>query len=150
MVYLTTHTGKSSRANPILNSKLILPILRALAGGFLTGKFTSGQYDGTRFSDAHALGKYFQKLYGDPKLQEAMRTLESALKPHGISGSEASIRWVFHHSKLDEHDAVILGASKLSQIQDNVKSVSVGPLPDDVVHAIESIWDTLEENRAGM
>lgn len=129
---------------------LRFPLLRALAGGFLTGRFTSGQHEGTRFSDTHVLGKYFQNLYGDPKLQQAMKNFESALKPLGVSGSEASIRWIFHHSKLGEHDAVILGASKLEQIKDSLRSISAGPLPDDVVKAIDSIWGTLEESRAGL
>ncbi|TVY48028.1 Oxidoreductase [Lachnellula occidentalis] len=125
-----------------------VPLLRALAGGFLTGKFSSGQYEGTRFSDDHVLGKYFQNLYSDPKLQQAMKNFESAITPFGISGSEASIRWIFYHSALGEQDAVILGASKLAQIKDSVRSISVGPLPDGVVQAIESIWGVLEESRA--
>lgn len=121
---------------------------RALAGGFLTGKFTNGQSEGTRFSDNHVLGKFFQSQYGDPKLQQVMKNFESALAPLGISGSEASLRWVFYHSALREQDAVILGASKLAQIKDSLRSISVGPLPDGIVQAINSIWDVLEESRA--
>jgi aflatoxin B1 aldehyde reductase len=126
---------------------LTLVLTRALAGGFLTGKFTSGQYEGTRFSDTHALGKYFQKIYSDPKLETAMKNFESAIAPLGISGSEASIRWIFYHSKLGEHDAVILGASKLAQIEDSLRSIAVGLLPDSVLDAIDSVWGTLEESR---
>jgi len=116
----------------------------------LTGKFTSGKYEETRFSDTHVLGKYFQNLYGDPKLQLAMNDFKSVLTPLNISASEASIRWIFHHSKLGEQDAVILGASKLAQIEDNMRSILAGPLPDGVVQAIDSIWRTLEESRAGL
>ena len=79
-----------------------------------------------------------------------MNDFKSVLTPLNISASEASIRWIFHHSKLGEHDAVILGASKLEQIKDSLRSISAGPLPDDVVKAIDSIWGTLEESRAGL
>ncbi|TGO51920.1 hypothetical protein BOTNAR_0340g00040 [Botryotinia narcissicola] len=118
--------------------KELLPILRvqsmsffafrALAAGFLTGNFSAGKSDGTRFSDDHPLGKAFQNLCGAPKLQQAMKNLENILAPLGISGREASLRWIYHHSKLGDGDGIILGASKISQIRVNVASISAGPL----------------------
>ncbi|KAM0315268.1 hypothetical protein ACHAO8_004034 [Botrytis cinerea] len=140
--------------------KELLPILRAhsmsffafraLAAGFLTGNYSAGKSNGTRFSDDHPLGKAFQTLYGAPKLQEAMKDLENALAPLGISGREASLRWIYHHSKLGDGDGIILGASKMSQIRENVKSISAGPLSEEVVQKIEGIWDLLAEDRGGI
>ncbi|KAM0167354.1 hypothetical protein ACHAQE_000656 [Botrytis cinerea] len=140
--------------------KELLPILRAhsmsffafraLAAGFLTGNYSAGKSNGTRFSDDHPLVKAFQTLYGAPKLQEAMKDLENALAPLGISGREASLRWIYHHSKLGDGDGIILGASKMSQIRENVKSISAGPLSEEVVQKIEGIWDLLAEDRGGI
>lgn len=124
--------------------------IRALAAGFLTGNYSAGKSNGTRFSDDHPLGKAFQTLYGAPKLQEAMKDLENALAPLGISGREASLRWIYHHSKLGDGDGIILGASKMSQIRENVKSISAGPLSEEVVQKIEGIWDLLAEDRGGI
>ncbi|EMR86954.1 putative aldo keto protein [Botrytis cinerea BcDW1] len=140
--------------------KELLPILRAhsmsffafraLAAGFLTGNYSAGKSNGTRFSDDHPLVKAFQTLYGAPKLQEAMKDLENALAPLGISGREASLRWIYHHSKLGDGDGIILGASKMSQIRENVKIISAGPLSEEVVQKIEGIWDLLAEDRGGI
>lgn len=127
-----------------------LIIRRALASGFLTGNFSAGKSTGTRFSDDHPLGKEFQNLYGAPKLQQAMKNLEDILFPLGISGREASLRWIYYHSRLGEGDAIILGASKISQIRENVKSISAGPLSDEVVEKIEGIWDLLAQDRGGI
>ncbi|KAF5869773.1 putative aldo keto protein [Botrytis fragariae] len=124
--------------------------IRALAAGFLTGNYSAGKSNGTRFSDDHPLGKAFQNLYGAPKLQQAMKDLENNLAPLGISGREASLRWIYHHSKLGDGDGIILGASKISQIRENVESISVGPLSEEVVQKIEGIWDLLAEDRGGI
>ncbi|TGO38510.1 hypothetical protein BHYA_0073g00190 [Botrytis hyacinthi] len=140
--------------------KELLPILRAhsmsffafraLAAGFLTGNYSAGKSDGTRFSDDHPLGKAFQNLYGAPKLQQAMKDLENILAPLGISGREASLRWIYYHSRLGDGDGIILGASKISQIRENVKSISAGPLSEEEVQKIEGIWDLLAEDRGGI
>ncbi|KAF7939834.1 hypothetical protein EAE99_001639 [Botrytis elliptica] len=122
----------------------------ALAAGFLTGNYSAGKSDGTRFSDNHPLGKAFQNLYGAPKLQQAMKNLESTLAPLGISGREASLRWIYYHSKLGDGDGIILGASKISQIRENVQSISAGPLSEEVVQKIEGIWDLLAGDRGGI
>ncbi|TGO24352.1 hypothetical protein BPAE_0105g00190 [Botrytis paeoniae] len=137
--------------------KELLPILRAhpmsffafiaLAAGFLTGNYSAGKSNGTRFSDDHPLGKALQNLYGAPKLQQAMKDLENNLTPLGISGREASLRWIYYHSKLGDGDGIILRASKISQISRNVKSISAGPLSEEVVQNIEGIWDLLAEDR---
>ncbi|KAF7930984.1 uncharacterized protein EAE97_009193 [Botrytis byssoidea] len=133
---------------PILRAHLIsFFAFRALAAGFLTGNFSAGKSDGTRFSDGHPLGKAFQNLYGAPRLQQAMKNLETILAPLGISGREASLKWIYHHSKLGDGDGIILGARKISQIRENVMSISAGPLSEEVVQKIEGIWDLLAEDR---
>ncbi|TGO92319.1 hypothetical protein BPOR_0005g00080 [Botrytis porri] len=140
--------------------KELLPILgansmsffafRALAAGFLTGNYSAGKSNGTRFSDDHPLGKAFQNLYAAPKLQEAIKDLENTLAPLDISGREASLRWIYYHSKLGNGDGIILGASKISQIRENIKSISAGPLSEQVVQKIEGTWDLLAEDRRGI
>lgn len=79
-----------------------------------------------------------------------MKNLEDSLAPLGISGREASLRWIYYHLKLGEGDAVILGASKISQIRENVKSIDAGPLPGEVVEKVEGMWDVLAQGRGGI
>mgnify|MGYP001778519090 FL=1 len=37
-------------------------------------------------------------------------------------------------------DAILIGASKLSHLQQNMKAISAGPLPAEVVEAFEAAW----------
>lgn len=82
----------------------------------------------------------FNGLYDKPRIHAAMTELLQALEPHGIGGSEACLRWIFYHSALGGRDGVILGASKISQVVQNLQDISKGPLPADVVEKIDVIW----------
>jgi aflatoxin B1 aldehyde reductase len=50
-----------------------------------------------------------------------------------------ALRWLIHHSQLNaEHnDGVIIGASSLEQLRHNLTAVTEGPLPTDVLTAID-------------
>ena len=63
---------------------------------------------------------------------------------------EAALRWIFYHSALGENDGVILGASKISQIQDNLESIRKGPLEPGLVEVFDEVWAGLEETRGGI
>jgi aflatoxin B1 aldehyde reductase len=73
-------------------------------------------------------------------MHDAVGSLNRAIEHLGISKIEASLRWICFHSALTPDDAVILGASKPSQLQQNVEGISKGPLPDAAVAAINDIW----------
>ena len=74
-----------------------------------------------------------------------MTGLLDALKPLQISGSEACLRWIYYHSVLQEGDGVILGASKLPQIVQNLNDIAKGPLPAEVVRDIDLLWEELQK-----
>ena len=40
----------------------------------------------------------------------------------------------------DRGDAIIIGASKLNHLKQNMETVKAGPLPEDVVEAFEKAW----------
>ena len=60
-----------------------------------------------------------------------------------MTSIEAVYRWLAYHSMLNESrgDAIIIGASKLSHLIQNMTAVKAGPLPEDVVAAFEKAWD---------
>jgi len=68
-------------------------------------------------------------------------------KKHGINGHAASLRWAIHHSALsgDHGDAVVIGASKLEQLKENLEICDAGPLPEEVVEAINGVWPSVKE-----
>jgi aflatoxin B1 aldehyde reductase len=57
----------------------------------------------------------------------------------------AALRWLVHHSKLDSDrgDAIIIGASSIAHLQHNLSAVKQGPLPQQVVEAINSASETV-------
>ena len=79
-----------------------------------------------------------------------MRKYEKAVADAGIPPSEAALRWLCYHSALQEADGVILGASNLTHIEQNVASISKGPLPDELVMVIDEVWSDLVEQRGGI
>jgi aflatoxin B1 aldehyde reductase len=82
---------------------------------------------------------YARALYDKPELHDKIRKLEKGLEPHGLSVSEAAIRWIFHHSILKEGDGVVLGGSKPKYIEENISQIERGPLPPDAVNLLEQI-----------
>ena len=121
--------------------------MRPLAAGFLTGKLVNNEHAGSRFGDDNPLGKFGQKLFGAEDLHSAMRTFQDEAKSHSLTPLEVAVRWIAHHSALRDEDGIILGASKIEQIQETVKMIGEGPLPGDMLKATEQIWTAVKETR---
>ena len=54
-----------------------------------------------------------------------------------------ALRWCVHHSKLDivdGDDGIIIGCTSVKQVEENLENLEKGPLPDDVVKALEDAW----------
>ena len=64
-----------------------------------------------------------------------------------MSPLEVAIRWIAHHSVLRDVDGIILGASKVDQIQETFQMIEKGPLPGEVLKATEGIWAAVKETR---
>lgn len=107
-----------------------------LAGGFLLGNFTEeGVQGGSRFSAKTP----FKIWYDQPALHEAIKQLRALSEKTGIGMDELSMRWVVHNSQLQAGDAIILGASKVQQLEKNVAQIRKGPLQDDIVKDLEAL-----------
>ena len=111
-----------------------------MAGGLLTGKyagFDSTPADGRFTHRPNYQGRYWKKSYF-----EAVDLIRTAAEEHGISSIEATYRYLAFHSMLDGRrgDAILIGASKLSHLKQNMDTVKAGPLPADVVEAFEKAW----------
>lgn len=111
-----------------------------LAGGLLTGRYGS-------FEEAPEDGRFthrpnYQKRYWKKSYFDAVDVIRSAAERHGVTVIEASYRWLAYHSMLnaDRGDAILIGASKLSHLRQNLETVKAGPLPEDVVAAFETAW----------
>ena len=111
-----------------------------MAGGLLTGrygKFEDAPTDGRFTHRPNYQGRYWKKSYFD-----AVEIIKEAAAKYGISSVEATYRWLAYHSMLngERGDAILIGASKLHHLQQNMETVKAGPLPEDVVVAFEKAW----------
>lgn len=116
-----------------------------VAGGFLTGIFTEGMHvAGTRFEEGNHRGSGYRKMYDKAVMHAAIEKLQHACKQHGVSLIEAALRWMLYHSALQANDGFILGASRIEQFQENMESLSKGPLVKELVELFEEAWKSVE------
>ncbi|XP_068750546.1 aflatoxin B1 aldehyde reductase member 2-like isoform X2 [Montipora capricornis] len=126
-----------------------------LAGGLLTGKhrfedresstIQHGRYAGTgSWADVY-LKRYWKKPLFN--LIDKLRvTLDSTYGVGKVSLIDASLRWMYHHSKMDgaNGDAVIIGASSVKHLKENLESTKHGPLQQDVVEVFDEAWSEIQ------
>lgn len=111
-----------------------------MAGGLLTGrygKFEDAPADGRFTHRPNYQGRYWKKSYFD-----AVEVIKTAAGRHGITSIEATYRWLAYHSMLDGErgDGILIGASKISHLKQNMEAVKAGPLPEDLLAAFEEAW----------
>ena len=103
-----------------------------------------------RFSDTtQTMGVLYRKRYFKDSTFEALRIVEEATQKHNLTLLETSFRWLVHHSALkikDGHDGIILGISSVGQLKSNLADVEKGPLPEDVVKALDEAWLVAKPN----
>ncbi|KAM6476446.1 Aldehyde reductase AKR7 [Trichoderma simmonsii] len=121
----------------------------AIAGGFLTKtseQFQKGSGEG-RWSKETGLGQMYHTLYNRPKFLEALDIWNEASNVSGIPKAELAYRWVAYHSVLKEHlgDGIVLGASRIAQLEQTVAGLNNGPLPESVVKTIEEVWELVKD-----
>ena len=111
-----------------------------LAGGLLTGRY--GHYE-----DAPTDGRFthrpnYQGRYWKKSFFEAVDLIRKAGEKYGINTIEATYRWLAFHSMLDgsRGDAILIGASKLGHLQQNMDTLKAGPLPEEMLQAFEQAW----------
>lgn len=111
-----------------------------LAGGLLTGRYTS--YEESPSDGRFTHRPNYQKRYWKKSFFDAVDLIRTAADNHGITIIEAVYRWLVCHSMLngERGDAVIIGASKLSHLKQNLAAIKAGPLPDDLVEAFARAW----------
>ena len=61
---------------------------------------------------------------------------------------EAGYRWLVHHSRLRSNlgDGIIMGASSLSQLEQNLNVIRMNPLPSNMVEKFEYVWEKVKQD----
>jgi aflatoxin B1 aldehyde reductase len=119
-----------------------------LAGGLFSGKIKSKDIkpDEGRFgTKAASIGTMYRDRYFKDATFQALQIAEQAAQKHDLTLVEIALRWCIHHSALKTrikggNDGVIIGVSSLKQLEGNLAYLEKGPLPDDVVQALDEAW----------
>jgi aflatoxin B1 aldehyde reductase len=120
-------------------------IYNPLAGGLFSGKIKSSEIPQEgRYSDQHHIGGLYRTRYFKDATFDALRVIELVAQKHNLTMLEIALRWCTHHSALKMQnggrDGVIIGVSSLAQLESNLKDLEKGPLPDDVIKALDEAW----------
>jgi aflatoxin B1 aldehyde reductase len=116
-----------------------------LAGGLLTGGYTRDQTqfeEGSRFDLKILQGTVHRNRYWNDAYFDAIESIHSAAVKYEITDAEVALRWLKHHSQVqkDFDDAIIVGASSVRHLEGNLVDLEKGPLPNEVVEAVENAW----------
>lgn len=110
-----------------------------LASGLLTGKYKAGIPEGSRGAmDSMA---FLRERLTDRAKNDAVAKLEAIAARLGGNVAQLAIAWCNRNPRVS---TVILGASKLGQLQDNLKALELTPrLTPEVVAEVEAITQPL-------
>lgn len=115
-----------------------------LAGGMLTGKHLN-------FEESPKPGRFerlksYRDRYWKKSYFEAVNFLSSKCKELNIPPVEAAYRWLGFHSYLDpsKKDGIIIGASTISQLEQNLSVLKKGRLPEEIISAFDAAWGEAE------
>ena len=112
-------------------------VYNPLAGGLLTGKQpVEAPLAGTRF-DANPM---YLNRYWHAENFAALAGLRAAAESAGRSLVSLALNWLLHHTPID---GLILGASSLAQLEENLAALEEGPLPAEALEACEQAWARL-------
>jgi len=120
-------------------------VYNPIAGGLFSGKYKSTDIPSSgRYSDAVGpMGEMYRKRYFKDSTFEALRIIDPVVEKHGLTMVETAIRWCVHHSGLkvlDGNDGLIIGVSNIEQLESNLKDAEKGPLPQEVLDALDKAW----------
>lgn len=112
-------------------------VYNPLAGGLLTGKYRPDREPkpGSRFAQA----LYHQRYWNRTQI-EAVEALRAIARDAGMTLMELSLCWLWSRPGVD---GVIVGASSLSQLEENLSALQGPVLGTEVEERIDEVWNQL-------
>lgn len=123
------------------------------ACGFFSEKVTraTSGVSGSRWDVKSPLGAKYSNDYFHDLMFTAREMVRQHAEQHGIDGHVIGLRWIVWHSQLDADcgDGVIVGASSVKQLKENLDILEQRPLPQDVVKVISVAWNMVKDLEKG-
>lgn len=109
-------------------------VYNPLAGGLLTGKQQSqAPLAGSRFDN----NKMYLDRYWHAADFAAIEELTQIAAKAGRSLVSLALNWIYRHTSAD---CIIFGASRLEQLDENLKVLGDGPLDKPTLEACDQVW----------
>ena len=111
-------------------------VFSPLAHGMLTGKYRPGQDapEGTRAADSEQ-NSVIMNLYWNEENKRKDQEVAAIARDMGVAAAQLSIAWCLRR---DEVTSVILGATSVAQLGENLKAAEI-EMPDDVVAKLDEL-----------
>lgn len=112
-------------------------VYNPLAGGLLTAKHGLGStpLPGSRFSQ-----EQYRRRYWNEQQFQAVGRLGEAARAEGLSLIELALRWLLTRPLVD---AVLIGASSVDQLRNNLTAAEGRTLPDGLLRLCDDVWRDL-------
>ncbi len=114
-----------------------------LASGLLSGRYTkdtkfepNDHRNYNRHGEAFDIGETFAGVDFETGVEAAQEF--TALVPEGVTPAQAALRWIIQQPGVT---TVIPGARNVTQARTNSAVADVPPLSDDILAAIEDLYD---------
>ena len=87
--------------------------------------------------------KSYRDRYWKQSYFDAVDAIRQACEAEGIPMVESAYRWLCNHSMLDasKGDGILLGASKITQMEQNMEAAKKGELPQSILDAMDGAWE---------
>ena len=112
-------------------------VFSSLAHGMLTGKYKPGEDAplGTRAADDRQ-NTVIKALYWTEENKQKSQELLGIAQEMGVSAAELAIAWCLKNPSVT---SVILGATRVEQVEQNLKAVGLD-LPEDIIARVEGLF----------
>jgi len=112
-------------------------VYNPLAGGLLTGKHRrEAPIAGTRFDK----NQMYLDRYWHPSDFDAVDQLREIAAKAGRSLTSLALNWLYRHT---EAEGIILGASTMEHLEQNLNVLGDGPLDAETLQACDQVWNAL-------
>ena len=138
-VYNLITRGIEDELAPFLTAyRLGLTVFNPIAAGLLTGKHSRGHLaEHSRLRDNYG----YNLRYISDQNMDAVERLTAAAADSGLTLLELALQWLLNRPVVD---SVIVGASKLSHVEQNIAlAAEKKPLPPEVLAACDAVWDDI-------
>ena len=116
---------ESDVCSAVKSSGMGLVCWSPLAGGLLTGKYDEGVPEGTRGAETKWLNEHFNE-----KGRERLRAFSALAEKANLKPSQLALAWVLHQESVA---AVITGATRVEQLQENLGALGASLNPEILV-----------------